>query len=107
MIQIVNLHDFRQAFQEIRPNNFSYEGLEVLFKYLEEMEPQYQLDVIAICCDFTESTLDEFLDSYPVDIIRDKATDEEKKKAIDDHIEYHGFWFKFTNDGKSIAYENF
>jgi len=60
MYQTVNLHDFRKAFQEIRPNNFSYEGLEVLFNYLEEMEPQYALDVIAVCCDFSECTLDEF-----------------------------------------------
>ena len=107
MIQTVNLNDFRKAFQEIRPNNFSYEGLEVLFNYLEEMEPQYQLDVIAICCDFTECTLEEFLDYYPVDIIRDKATNEEKRAAIKDHIEYHGFWFDFVNDGMSIVYENF
>jgi len=107
MIQTVNLHDFRKAFQEIRPNNFSYEGLEVLFNYLEEMEPQYALDVIAVCCDFSECTLDEFFYYHKVDIISDKATNEEKKQAIAQHIEYHGFWFAFTNDGKSIAYENF
>ena len=106
MIQTVNLHDFRKAFQEIRPNNFSYEGLEVLFNYLEEMEPQYQLDVIAICCDFTECTLDDFIKSYGLDV-KVYAKGEVKKEAIKDHIEYHGFWFDFVNDGMSIVYENF
>ena len=32
----VYLNEFRDAFQKIRPDNFSYEGLGALFEYLEE-----------------------------------------------------------------------
>jgi hypothetical protein len=64
MYQTVNLNDFRIAFQVLRPNNFSYEGLEVLFNYLDEMEPHYELDVIAICCDYVEMTQVEILETY-------------------------------------------
>jgi hypothetical protein len=68
MIQTVNLHDFRKAFQEIRPNNFSYEGLERLYDYFEQLEDELkekiELDVIAICCDYSEMTQVEILETY-------------------------------------------
>ena len=38
MKQTVYLDTFRNAFQEIRPNNFSYEGLSILFDYFQEFE---------------------------------------------------------------------
>lgn len=54
----VSLYEFREAFRKIRPNNFSYEGLEALFDFLEQLEEdtgqEMELDVIAICCDFSE-----------------------------------------------------
>ena len=54
MKQTVYLNDFINAFQKIRPDNFSYEGLEQLFEYLESYEEdaqeQIELDVIALCC---------------------------------------------------------
>lgn len=39
MKQTINLNDFRDAFYQMdRKENFSYEGLELLFNYFEEME---------------------------------------------------------------------
>ena len=55
MIQTINKSMFRDAFHSMnRGNNFSYEGLGVLFDYLEEVDVNWDLDVIALCCDFTE-----------------------------------------------------
>ena len=58
MKTMVNLHDFRAAFKRVRPNSFSYEGITALFNYLEEYEAdtgeELELDVIGLCCDFTE-----------------------------------------------------
>jgi len=58
MVETVNEHRFRDAFQEMRPNNFTYEGLGVLFTHLEDFEEEteepMELDVIALCCTFTE-----------------------------------------------------
>jgi hypothetical protein len=60
MIQTINLHDFRQAFHNMgRGNQFSYEALELIFDYLEECDPDSELDVIAICCDFSEADFQE------------------------------------------------
>lgn len=58
MITQVNFHDFVTAFRAIRPDNFSTDGLAALFSHLEEWEESenepLELDVIAICCDWTE-----------------------------------------------------
>ncbi len=55
MIKTISKNNFRDAFVDYeRDNNFSYEGLGVLFDYMEEVDPNWELDVIALCCDFTE-----------------------------------------------------
>ena len=69
MIQTINEYQFADAFKSIRPDNFSYEGLKALYDYLEQYEDdtgdQIELDVIAICCDYTEyENLKEFKNDY-------------------------------------------
>jgi hypothetical protein len=59
MKQILNKDQFRFAFDQVRPNQFSYEALGMLFDYLEECDEDMELDVIAICCDFTEGDFQE------------------------------------------------
>ena len=59
MIQTVNRYAFEDAFKSYdRDANFSYEGKKALFDYLEELEEstgeQIELDVIALCCEYTE-----------------------------------------------------
>jgi hypothetical protein len=71
MKQSINKQDFHNAFNAIRPDNFSYEGLNALFEYLEDCEDggneQIELDVIAICCEFMEGPLCEILNDYNLD----------------------------------------
>jgi len=68
MYQTINEYSFRDAFQQIRPDNFSYEGLTILFEGLEKYEVDnaepFELDVISICCDFSESSEAEIKDYY-------------------------------------------
>ena len=56
--QTVSFTDFYDAFQAIRPDNFSYAGLEVLYDYLwqlsEDIGEDIELDVISLCGEFTE-----------------------------------------------------
>jgi len=58
MKQTINFSDFYDAFQAIRPDNFSYDGLRALYNWLEDYADDtgedYELDVIALCCDFCE-----------------------------------------------------
>ena len=59
MKQTLNKDQFRFAFDQVRPNQFSYEAQGMLFDYLEEIDEDMELDVIAICCDFTEGDFQE------------------------------------------------
>lgn len=71
---------FKQAFREIRPDNFSPIGLTVLFEYLTELEEdcgcEFELDVIGFCCDYSEMTTKEIEEEYgmSVDDLRDNTT---------------------------------
>lgn len=82
MKQTINLYQFRDAFRDCnRQDNFSYEGLESLFNWFEELDcdidlegrsvtpgfiyTETELDVIAICCEFTEyEDIKEFQADY-------------------------------------------
>ena len=69
MIQTIYLNDFRNAFQAAgRGEQFTYDGLGVLFDYLEEFEQdtgeQIELDIIALCCEYAESTPEEIAGDY-------------------------------------------
>lgn len=59
MYQYVTFSDFVDAFHgHDRDNQFSYEGKKALFDYFNEFEEssgeEIELDVIAICCEWTE-----------------------------------------------------
>lgn len=55
MKQTVTKSAFIDAFHDMgRADNFSYEGLCALFDWLEELGEEYELDVIALCCEFSE-----------------------------------------------------
>lgn len=68
MKQSINFCEFTDQFKAIRPNNFSYNGLRALYDWLEEYEDstgqEIELDVIALCCDFSEYTLSELQSEY-------------------------------------------
>ena len=69
MKQTVNITDFVNAFEKMRPSNFTYEGLECLYNYLIDYErdtnTEIELDVIALCCDYSEwDNLEEYKKSY-------------------------------------------
>ena len=58
----VNFSDFVDGFQKMgRENQFSHDGLKLIFDYLES---EIEFDPIAICCNFTESTLDDINNDF-------------------------------------------
>jgi hypothetical protein len=103
MKQTINLSQFRDEFNSIRPNNFSYEGLETLFDYLEEMDPDLELDVIALCCEFAEMTMGEIFDAYPdvLDLIEDR-TRESAYSIVVDYLNDNGSYCGDTPQGTFV-----
>ena len=70
MKKTINFYDFRDAFHKFgRGDQFSASALRTLFDYLEDYEEgcdtEIELDVIALCCDYTEyENLEEFHKIY-------------------------------------------
>ena len=60
MISNVSIYDFKNWFSSSNnyKDNFSWEGLEALFEYLEELEDstgeKIEFDPIALCVEYTE-----------------------------------------------------
>lgn len=68
---IYSAHDLLQSFRNMgRGDAFTYEALGLLFDYLEGMDSQYgeyELDVIALCCEFSEDTPEEIIQAYGIE----------------------------------------
>jgi hypothetical protein len=78
----IHRHDFLRAFEDAgRGNQFSRVALFELFDYLEQMESdsgvEIELDVVAICCDYSESTYAELIEQYDIPIDSDYGESEE------------------------------
>jgi len=58
MIMRITFNDFVKAFEYYgRAGQFTQEALELIFDRLEENNPNYELDVIEICCTYTEEAI--------------------------------------------------
>jgi len=104
----VDLYDFRREFAQCRPDNFSYEGLSILFDYLEELGDgcgeEIELDVIALCCDFLEASPKEIADAYGIELDPDDDTEVNFDKVfayLADHTSVIG------HTDTTIVYQNF
>ena len=65
----VYFEEFCDYFEKMNRNKFSYEGKKALFDYLEEYEEStgedVELDIIALCCEYTEyEDLKELQENY-------------------------------------------
>jgi hypothetical protein len=106
---ITSVYQFRDAFtQANRGTQFSYEGLEVLFDYLEELsdsigEP-YELDVIALCCDYAEDTPLSIAEDYSIEI-DENENDDEIMQQVREYLEDKGVFVGETSS--TILYQQF
>lgn len=107
-----------------RTTNFSYAGLNALFDYLAEYEEdtgeELELDVIALCCDFTEyANVQEFAAAYDArylvwDVEPEEADEEEGTEAVEGEIDYGATLDRIREettvidiDGGSFIIQNF
>jgi len=110
MKQTVNFYAFRDAFNSCRPDNFTYEGLSVLFDYLTAYEDdtgeELELDVIALCCDYAESTYQEIAKDYDIDF-SDCETEEDRRQAVIDYLNDSTTICGELDDKQTIIYQQF
>jgi hypothetical protein len=104
----VYFSEFRDLFQQIRPDNFSYQGQKILFDYFEEYEEstgeEVDLDVIAICCDFSEDSFENIADQYGIELDVEMDEDYQKQQVIE-HLEGEGAYVGDSING--IVYRQF
>jgi hypothetical protein len=103
-----NFSEFRDSFQQIRPDNFSYDGQRILYDYFEEFEEstgeEFELDVIAICCDFSEDSFENIADLYGIEL-NENDDDDEKQQQVIDFLQSEGAYIGDSING--IVYRDF
>jgi hypothetical protein len=108
MKQTIGFSEFQDAFTSLRPQNFSLQGLGVLWDYLEECEQdcgeEYELDVIALCCEFTEDTPLSIAEAYGIEIDPNE-NDDEILQQVKDFLEVETIMLGSTDT--TIVYRQF
>jgi hypothetical protein len=109
MKQSVNFNDFIDAFKRFdRYDAFGYDALRIIFDYLEDYEQscgeELELDVIAICCDFTVDTIENIVSNYSIDV--DGLDEDEKEQEVEDYLTDCTRVLGKTDDGQ-IVYQVF
>jgi hypothetical protein len=68
----LSVYDFRDAFiRANRKDQFSYDALGLIYDYLEEIDSDYDLDVIGLCCELSEESPQEIARNYAIDLEND------------------------------------
>lgn len=62
----ISVGEFRDSFKRMgREDGWTYEGLGALYEWLEENCPDEELDVIGLCCEWSEyESLDKYNEDY-------------------------------------------
>ena len=96
-----NVYQFREAFRLAgRMDQFSYEGLEVLFDYLDNLSEDtgetIELDVVALCCEYYEASIEELINNYLIDL---SEVDEDDPDSITEVVR------EYLEDNTSVCGE--
>ncbi len=82
IVKTFDENDFINEFKAYnRMDNFSYKGLRVMFDALNELAQDCQMaiemDVIALCCDYNELSIDDVISDYDIDLSDESYDDKE------------------------------
>ena len=106
-IFIKRFEDYDRLKTDKTGGNFTRQGLKVLFKYLDELSEDtaqnIKLDVIALCCDYSEyKNLDEYLKDYSNqhgdELVKGFKNKEDFKVRIEEEINDKTILIKFSDD---------
>ena len=85
MYKNITQSEFTSEFHHAgRGKQFSHAALLALYDYLEEINPDTELDVVSICCDFSEySNAVEAAENYGFEPDADDTEDQNEYAAMD------------------------
>ena len=112
----INVYEFAQEFKEMNRDYYSRDGYDALFEYYNEFE-DFNLDVIAICCDVSEHdeeelkennkhliSFDEFKEENKDIYTTDEELNEEYLNALVEELEQNTTIIKLSN-GSFLVWE--
>lgn len=96
MKQSINFSAFVDAFHaHKRYDQFGHDALRILFDCFEQYEEntgeQIELDVIAICCEYSVEHYSDIAQNYGIDISEEEE-EEDKKQIVIDYISENSFF---------------
>ena len=108
VITIDNAWELKRRFEEANRDYFSLEACEAIINLFEETGTNTELDIIAICCDFTEAEPEDIYNDY--DNIEEIAETKDEDGEIDteklmDALNYYTYAIELDNG--NILYQNF
>ena len=94
VIKLDTVDQLRNEFVKYDRDYYSYAGYEIILDYFNEFEEDIELDVIAICCDFTEVSFEEFINDYSLEI----TEDESEEKVIMEYLDNNAGFYQILDD---------
>lgn len=106
MKQSITFSHFTDAFRDMgRDEQFSYAAQKLLFDWFEQYDEdcgtETELDVIAICCEFSEEDSDDIADNYNIDL-SDCEDDDERHDAVEEYLLENTSLIGQTNVGNFV-----
>jgi hypothetical protein len=104
VVQTLTFQDFVDAFRARgREKQFSYDALRLIWDYLEDVDPEGELDVVAICCEWVEMSTSECVEQYPdIPSVAEFDGDcdlEEQDNFIECYLRDNTVYLGTSNDG--------
>jgi aspartate/glutamate racemase len=99
-ITIESASELREQFINYNRDNYSYDAYQALYEYYDELEDM-ELDVIAICCDWSELSINQVIRDYSIDLsdITDDNGDIDNSEKLE-------LVMKYLNDRTYAIYTN-
>ena len=102
MKQSINFSQFVDAFHaHDRYDSFGYNGLRIIFDYLEQYEQdcneEVELDVIALCCDYNMMDIEDIVKEYRIDV--SDVDEDDIEQFVIDYLNAHTLMLGQCVDG--------
>ena len=107
IVKTFNENDFINEFKAYnRMDNFSYKGLRILFESLEQTAQDcginIEMDVIALCCEYSEDSIDDIINNYDIDL-SDESYDS-KEELVTEYLQDNTFVCGQYEDDDGVTY---
>jgi len=106
MIKKISFNKFVQEFEDHgRENQFSEDALKLIYNFLSELDSNYELDVIGVCCDFTENYMEEVAQDLGyelVDLLDNSELVEAVLERFKEALKYDPDLFQFMEETAGI-----